>query len=128
MNVFYLKYRDTFPVLEVVLLNPDGSIHDLTGSTAWKLHVLLSDGGVVTRDMTVFGFPAAGTVRYQWLSTDWASIPIGPTLPLRSGQREHRMEYEILGPGSSRLTFPNGGESAEESYDILRVWSDIGQG
>lgn len=114
MGVFYLKQRDTRPVLEVILKNPDGSVHDLTGATVFKLHVLLATGGTVTRDMLVSGFPTDGKLRYTWLATDWTD----PT-PLVVGG--HRMEYEVFAT-PSRLTFPNSG------YDELRIVADIGQG
>jgi len=115
MGTFVLKYRDTMPILEVVLLNPDKTVHDLTGATSYKLHVRLRDGGTITRTMTLQGLATAGTLRYQWLAADWTDI----TTPLVVGQ--HRMEYEVLGPGAARLTWPNDG------YDELRVVDDLGQ-
>ncbi len=126
MGVFYLKYRDTRPILEVSLLDPDGTAHDLTGSTSWKLNILLSSGALVTRDMVKVGPDADGVLSYTWLAADWTGgLIVGPTLPLLPGQYEHRMEYEVIGPGGARLTFPNGGETPEQSYDILRIWADI---
>jgi hypothetical protein len=132
MGVFLLKYRDTLPALQVVLKNPDGTVHNLTGSTAWKLHVWLNDGTKLTRGMTKIGADIDGTLRYTWAATDWdagtggppftaGGLILGPDLPLAPGIREHWMEYEVIG-GTSRLTFPNGG------YDTLRVYTDIGQG
>lgn len=123
MGVFNLKYRDTRPPLEVALKNPDGSPFDLTGSTQWKLHIWLADGTKLVRDMTKGAPDAAGVLRYTWLSTDWdpgglVAVP----LPLAPGQIEHRMEYEVVGPGTARSSFPNDG------YDVLRVRPDIGQG
>jgi len=137
MAVFCLKYRDTLPILEVVLKNPDGTAHDLTGSTAWRLHILLSDGSKLMRDMVKQAPDASGTLRYTWVAGDWdpvsgggvaGGLVVGPTIPLAPGVHEHRMEYEVLGAGGARLTFPNGGTSAGEAYDVLRVWQDIGQG
>jgi hypothetical protein len=123
MAVFHLKYRDTRPILDVVLKNPDGSIYNLAGSTAWKLHIRLSDGTVVTRDMVKVGADADGHLQYTWVAADWnaGGLVASPSLPLTPGQVEHRMEYEVVG-GTSRLTFPNDG------YDILRILDDIGQG
>lgn len=136
-GIFYLKFRDTRPILEVSLLNPDLSAFDLTGATGWKLHIRLSDGTTkLVRNLTVQGAATLGILRYTWIATDWnvASTPdadssytigglvLSPTLPLTAGQLEHRMEYEIIGPASARQTFPNDG------YDILRIVSDIGQG
>lgn len=130
MSVFALKYRDTRPPLEVVLKNPDRTAFDLTGSTAWKLHIWLADGSKLVRDMTKVGADTAGILRYAWISTDWDPVSAGGTvgglvarpLPLAPGEREHRMEYEVLGPATARLTFPNDG------YDTLRILEDIGQG
>jgi len=123
-NVFYLKYRDTRPVLQVELLNPDGTPHDLSGSTNWKLHVKRPDGTVVTRTMTKVGLDTDGVLSYSWLITDWddaTGLVVGPTLPFRPSSVEHTMEYEVIGPSPARMTFPNDG------YDILRIFTDIGQ-
>lgn len=135
-EIFYLKLRDTRPIFETALKNPDGTAYDLTGSTAWKLHIWLSNGDKLVRTMVKQGLDTAGVLRYTWIATDWdaASSPdvngsyqvggliAGPSLPLSPSDVEHRMEYEVVGPGTVRLTFPNDG------YDILRVTSDIGQG
>jgi len=124
-NVFYLKYRDTRPILQVALKNPDGTAHDLTGSTGWKLHVKRPDGTVVTRTMTKVGADVDGVLSYTWLTADWDDVTglvAGPALPLKPSNVEHTMEYEVVGPATARMTFPNDG------YDILRIFSDIGQG
>lgn len=130
MGLFFLKTGDTRPVLEVGLKNPDGTPHDLTGSTSWKLHIWLSDGSKLVRDMTKVGPDVDGTLRYTWVDSDWnpvsgggavGGLVVGPTPPLAPGQVEHRMEYEVIGP-AARLTFPNDG------YDTLRIIADIGQG
>ena len=111
-QVFNLKYRDTRPILEVALKNPDGSAYDLTGATITKLHIKRSDGTAVAKDMVVFGAATNGVLRYTWLSTDWSS-------DLIVGQ--HQMEYEVVN-GTARTTFPNDG------YDLLKILTDIGQG
>lgn len=142
MEIFYLKYRDTYPILQVILKNPDGSVHDLTGATGFKLHISLSSGVRLVRSMVKIGLDTDGTLKYEWIASDWAAASVpdvdgaytigglttGPSLPLSPGTREHRMEYEVIGPSTGRLTFPNGGANAEESYHTLRIWSDIGQG
>jgi hypothetical protein len=142
MEVQNLKFRDTLPPLDVILRKPDRTIFALDGSTGYKLHILLSDGTKLTRTMTKIGTDAEGHLRYSWVSTDWdagsspdaggaftvGGLIVGPELPLAKGQREHRMEYEVLAAASARLTFPNGGVNAEEAYHVLRIWSDIGQG
>jgi hypothetical protein len=120
---FVLKYRDTRPILEVALKNPDGTAHDLTGSTAWALHVRLPDGTTFTRSLAKQGADTAGVLRYIWQAADWVSgtSPPEPVLPAPapSGRRLLRMEYEVTG-GSSRMTFPNDG------YDLLEIVGDMG--
>lgn len=120
-SVFYLKYRDTLPVLEVALLNPDGSPYDLTDADSAWLNIKLSDGTVLApRQMEIVAPPTSGVVRYAWLAIDWAADALvpGPTLPLQVGQAEHQMEYEVV-DGVNRQTFPNDGN------DILRIVQDI---
>lgn len=116
MGIFYLKENDLFPVLEVVLKNPDETIHDPTGETPITLHIWLSDGTkLAARTMTIFDGPT-GVVRYQWVSTDWdtGNLVVTPSLPLSPGVREHRLEYQTIS-GGLPLTFPNDG------YDTLRI-------
>lgn len=116
MAVFRLKRGDTRPILEVALKNPDGSPHDLTGSTAWKLHVRLDDSTVFTRDLVKEGLDTAGVLRYTWVATDWdvGGLPAAAYLvPVRLP-----MEYEVVG-GTSRMTFPN------DSYDQLHIVEDV---
>lgn len=131
MSVFYLKRRDIRPVMVATLYKPDGTIQDITGKTV-KIHVKLStgtllgysderlalpgalgSGTVLTRDGQLSATPTDGTVSYTWLDTDW-----GTGMLVTGG---HRMEFEVLGPSTERLTFPNGG------YDVLRVIDDLGQ-
>lgn len=128
MAVFTLKQRDTRPTLQVSLKNPDGTAYSLAGSTAWKLHIWLADGSKLVRDMVKVGPDADGVLSYTWVATDWDAVSgggavgglvVGPALPLSPGQREHRMEYEVVA-GTARQTFPNGG------YDTLRIIADIG--
>ena len=123
MAVFYLKSHDTKPGFEVVLRNPDGTVHDLTGSTTWKLHVQLP-AGTFTRDLVKQGLDTAGTLRYLWTPEDWADHPsnVPPGLPVpyyKGGSIDLAMEYEVIG-GSSRMTFPNSGQ------DTLRIKGDVG--
>lgn len=117
MGVFYLKHGDTRPVLEAILKNPDGTVHDLTGVTSVKLHVQV--GAVpFTRDMNVVGDPTTGTVQYAWAADDWITAPALPAL--KAGKsKDLNMEYEAVG-GSSDMTFPNNG------YDTLQIWGEIG--
>lgn len=113
MGVFVLKNRDTQPVLDVTLKNPDLSVHNLTGETGFNLHIKLQAGAVLTRTMTMVGAASAGTLRYTWVAADWnvGNLVVGT----------HRMEYEIA---SARLTFPN----KESENDTLFISEDIGQG
>lgn len=128
MSVFNLKYRDTRPVLEVTLLQPKEEetdpdvVYDLTGSQSVTLHIWLSDETKLTRPMIIDPDPETGKASYTWVDADWTELVVSPDLPLRPGVYEHRMEYEVLGPGGvGRLTFPNDG------YDTLRIKVDIGQ-
>jgi hypothetical protein len=117
-GVFTLKARDTRPILEVALLNPNGTAHDLTGTTAWKLHVHVSPTLIVTRDMVKQGLDTAGILRYSWVAADWVNaLPV----PTSDQQLDLLMEYEVI-TGTARMTFPNGG------FDTLRIRGDLGQG
>lgn len=112
MNEFVLKRGDTLPVLRTVLKNPDGSVHNLTGSDEWKLHVTLPDGTSWTRDMTKVGADVEGTLEYAWQDSDWSAGN------LVADDDAMNMEFEVIG-GNSRLTIPNA------SYRSLRVVQDI---
>lgn len=114
MGRFYLKKRDTRPVLQVTLKDPDDTVHDLSGATGAKLHITLEDGTSISKTMVIDADPTTGIVRYTWLSTDW------DTGGLVSGT--HRMEYEVLGPSAARLSFPN-----TEDHELVIV-DDLGQG
>jgi hypothetical protein len=126
-QIFWLKFRDTTPILEVALKNPDGSAFNLTGATKQKLHIYRNDGSVVSRDMVTLAPATNGIQRYQWLDADWDTgnvagyLTVGPSLPLKPTSVEHKMEYEVVN-ASGRQTFPNDG------YDVLRILADIGQG
>ena len=115
MARFYLKYRDTRPTIEVALTDPDGTAHDLTGADSVTLHIWLrgSSSTVISRTMTINADPATGLVTYTWLATDWdtGKLVLGT----------HRMEYEVKGPGTERLSFPN------DTYDKLLIVTDLGQ-
>jgi len=133
MGTYYLKRGDVGPTMEVQLLDPDENAHDLsTGSPEVKLHIWLSDGTKLSaRDMTISD-AANGKVQYKWQSSDWAAgeLVASPTPPFSPGQRDHRMEYEVLRAGApERLTFPNGGpQGAADAYDTLHIQDDIGEG
>lgn len=142
MGLFKLKLNDTRPILDVVLHDPApagspvgtlGPVHDLTGSIGWNLLLWMSDDTKLIRPMIIQGDPTLGTLRYTWVAGDWAPGSGGPpftagglfashSLPLAPEQLEHRMEFEVIGPGAERLTFPNAG------YDTLIITTDIGQG
>lgn len=117
MSTFSIKRGDTLPILEVALKNPDGSPHDLTGATAFKLYVRLNNSTVLTRDMVKQGLDTAGVLRYTWLSTDWDPGNLPTSIPQYRTKRLP-MEYEVVS-GASRMTFPNNGT------DILEIQGDI---
>ena len=123
MGTFYIKYRDTRPILTVTLKNPGGTVYDLTNNTSVSLHITLSDGTEITKTMTVDATPTTGIVTYTFLAADWntGGLVASPVLPLDPGVADHTMEYEVVGPSLQRLTFPNDG------FDILRITDDIGQ-
>lgn len=112
MGTFYLKHQDTRPILEVTLKDPDDTAHDLTGATV-KLHIRLEDGMLLSRDMVIDSDPTTGIVRYTWLTADWTDALVVGT---------HRMEYEVLGPSTARLSFPNW-----RDHELI-VFADLGQG
>jgi len=139
-NVWLLKYRDTRPVLRVVLHDPApagshpsalGPVHNLTGSTSWHLHIKLANGTRLTRPMSKVGADVDGTLEYVPLPTDW-DVPSNPDADgaFQVGgfaKGEHDMEYEVIGPANARLTFPNGDEKKPVN-DKMVTWTDIGQG
>ena len=109
MAIFDLTFGDELPILEVQLLNPDGSVHDLTGSTAWQLRVKVG-ATLVTRDMFIQGDPTLGTVRYQWQVNDEAALPRG----------SHPMRYRVS-RGTLTQTFP----ARRSEADCLLVSDDF---
>ncbi len=124
MGTFYLKENDTRPTLSVTLLDPDEVAYDLTSAVTIYLNITLSDGTAIQKEMVVDDDPTSGIVTYTWLEADWADggLVISPSLPLPSRTNEHVMEYEVVGPALTRLTFPNDGN------DILRITPEQGQG
>ena len=114
-QTFHLKDKDTLPGLRVRLKNPDSTPHDLTGATSVTLHVRIkATGEIFSRPMTIEDV-TGGIVIYAWQAEDWTDT----TTALEVGL--HQMEYEVLGPGAARLTFPNAG------HDELSVIDDLGQ-
>lgn len=114
----YLKFRDTRPRILATLKDTDDTVYDLTGALEAWLHVHLGDGDVFSREMDIDADPTTGKVSYVWEATDWTSDPA-----LQVG--EHRIEYEVLGPGDVRATFPN--RDLPEFRHILVIGEDIGQ-
>lgn len=107
MAEFEIKSGDTLPVLQPTLINPDGTVHDLTPAVSVVLVLRWRDRTtVLTRNMTIVQPPTAGKVQYAWLAADWNEIPSGLWL----------MEYVVTGPSLAQLTFPN-----DIDYDTLRV-------
>lgn len=116
MSKFYLKDKDTRPILQVALKNPDGTAHNVNASDneVW-LHIKLKGTTtVLSRQMEIETPSGGNVVRYEPDESDWAD----PN-PLVVG--EHPMEYEVLGPAGARLTFPNAG------HDTLVITDDLGQ-
>jgi len=113
----YLKFRDTRPGIVATLYDADGSVYNLTGVDVVWLHVHIQ-GQIFTRQMTVDASPTTGRVTYLWQASDWTSNPA-----LMVGV--HRIEYEVLGPGVVRATFPNRNQVGYQH--VLEVGADIGQ-
>lgn len=139
MAVFELKSGNTRPILQVTLRNPDGSPADHAGATGRKLNIHLADGTKLRRDLVPVGdAPGVGQpdnrpLRYVWTPEDWGPVNgdgtagglvVGPSLPLAPGEREHRMDYDVIA-GTDVQTYPNGGTSPEEAFDTLRIWGAI---
>lgn len=121
MAVFSIKAGDTRPTLEVALKNPDGSAHDLTGSTTWKLNIKTGPSTVFVRDLVKEGLDTAGTLRYAWQASDWDPENVNgflPTPPANYPLTQLPMEYQVSG-GSSVMTFPN------NSFDTIRILGDV---
>jgi hypothetical protein len=76
--------------------------------------------------MVVEGAPTLGIVRYAFVPDDFTVEPF-----LIPGI--HRMEYEVLGSGDERQTYPNNDPDREPGdlqwhpYDRLIVPDDLGQ-
>jgi hypothetical protein len=76
--------------------------------------------------MGIEGAPTLGIVRYSWVPDDFTIDPF-----LIPGI--HRMEYEVLGAGDDRQTYPNNDPSRGPDdphwvpYDRLIVPDDLGQ-
>jgi hypothetical protein len=117
VGTHYLKNRDTRPTIVVTLRNPDDTAYDLTGVTSVTLHIQLPGSStVLSRAMVVDGDPTSGIARYTWLAKDWTGSPA-----LALG--DHKIEVEVVGPGTVRATFPN-----NDIYPyVLRVRNDLGQ-
>lgn len=119
MGIFYLKHGDTLPVLEVDLLNPDGTDHIASGVLSAALHILREDGVLLEREMELVQ-TSPTRLRYAWSPSDWdTSNPNGYLL----NSVRHLMEYELLGPANARATFPNG--PATGRCDVLCIIPDL---
>lgn len=115
----YLKKRDTRPGLVATLLDVDLTAYDLTGADEAWMHVRLDDGTTFSRQMTFDADRTTGKLSYLWQATDWTTGD--PVLYVG----EHRIEYEVIGPGAVRATFPN--RDLPELRHILSIGADIGQ-
>lgn len=115
---FYLKARDTQPVFQSTLLNPDGTIYNPTGASALELHVQL-EAGTFSRTLTVIGAGSASpNVQYAWAALDWNDTAPG-AVNLAAGL--WRVECEIVPSAGQRVSFPN------LAHRWLLVTPDLGQ-
>ena len=121
MAIHYLTLSDELPVFEAALKNPAApgetpTPFDLTGATV-QLRIILSDGTEIFKDASIFGPPANGVVRYQWVPDDFTVPPVlvaSPTYPLAWGENDHRLQVRAT-VGGKPVTFPNYG------YDTLHI-------
>lgn len=102
-----IKQHDTHPPIEATLSDANGPVN-LTGSTV-KLILKSAGAGstVITGTCTIVS-AAAGTVRYDWLAPDTASVN---TL---SG------EFEVTWSTGKITTFPN------DAYFSVEIKADLG--
>jgi hypothetical protein len=115
----YLKRRDTRPGIVATLYETDGTTaYDLTDADEVWMHVRLHTGQTLSREMTIDADPATGKASYLWEATDWTDDPA-------LCQGDHLLEYEVVGPGEARATWPNRPEI--EYQHVLRIAAELGQ-
>lgn len=115
---FTLKRGDTLPTLRRVLKFDDGTIQDLTTSTAINFIYSVEDGGSptqtgqVVRTASIVNAPGTdGLVEWSPIAADSAVVA------------DYLAEFEVQF-GADRLTFPNG----EGRYILFRVVQDVDDG
>jgi len=89
---------DTAPILSRALVNPDGSIPDLTGATAtfrYRSKDSLDESERVTESMTIVDDPTDGVVEWH------------PSVPVPPG--EYNADIHVVLQSGDPITFPNGG-------------------
>lgn len=133
-DTFSIRRGDTLPVFEVQLAH-NGVPYDATGGTGY-LWIRLVGGTILRRTMTP-EIIASGIFQYQWLASDWAEPTIGsgtaaaPYLdgglvespfPLEEVGPQHTMDYEVVGPTTIRVTFPDD----DVDDDVFHVSPDKG--
>jgi hypothetical protein len=98
-RTYYIKASDRKPLLELILYDEDGGVHDLTTDGQMVLNVSKEVGGrrLVDEGAVDFNGPKAdGGIKYAWAANE-----------LVAG--EYLMEVIINHGGSTQETFPKGG-------------------
>jgi hypothetical protein len=108
MSTFTLKRNDRGRSLSAQLLNGDGSVIDLTGSTVKFIMRLSGATTAKVNAAAVVVTAATGSVRYDWAAADTDT------------EGNYLAEWEITLPSSLKLTVPN------QSYDQVIVVADLG--
>jgi len=107
MPSFAIKRDATLPVLEIVAIDPDGEIIDLTTATAVRFAMRRAgEDAKVDAAATIVSPATSGVIRYSWSApdTDTAGAYLG--------------EFDITFPGGV-LTIPNDPEDPHIEIEVL---------
>jgi len=104
---FYIKQNDTRPILSATLVNSDGSVPDLTGSTVvFKMRKLGESSAKVDAAAAITG-ATTGDVQYTWIGANTDTV----------GSYEGEIQVTFAGGGVQ--TYPN------SKYIEIEIVDDI---
>lgn len=107
MSYFKIKRRDTSPAILATLTDANGTPVNLLGATV-RFHMRPVNTETATVDAAaVIVNPSAGTVRYDWQTSDTAVAGL------------HEAEWEATYSDNTVETFPNSGTQ------LIRIDPDI---